>query len=195
MTILKIRSYGETSYYRCNLAEASSPVQHWCDEDKTWEHTQYQCADCEHTDDGLADIAIRLEAEWNEVPEEEFRNECEWGTVENFGYEVFDQNSGENFETFDEAADRIEGWYEDCDEWATGEINPDVKNTVRDAIIAVERPEDGNIRTLKKYADQICKAVAEAMGNESFAGHGTYHVSAADRGGFTLEVGELTDPR
>ena len=42
---------------RCNLTEASAPVQvDYCNEPgEHWEGTQFQCADCRHTTGGLAD--------------------------------------------------------------------------------------------------------------------------------------------
>ena len=45
---------------RCNLSEASSPVEVSRDDGETWHGTQYQCADARHRDDELADLGIDI---------------------------------------------------------------------------------------------------------------------------------------
>lgn len=64
----------ETVLVRCNLAEASAPVEvdYRTDGGEGFVGTQYQCADCQHTTAGLIAIGKRLAASAVEVPEEEF---------------------------------------------------------------------------------------------------------------------------
>lgn len=63
---------------RCNLAEASAPVEvDYCNGDGRdighgFEPTQYQCADANHTTNGLTVIAKRLAARAVEMPESDF---------------------------------------------------------------------------------------------------------------------------
>lgn len=65
---------GETMMVRCNLAEASSPVQvdYMNDESNGFEGTQYQCADTTHRTSGLIDIAKTLAARAVEMSTDEF---------------------------------------------------------------------------------------------------------------------------
>ncbi len=120
--------------------------------------------------------------------------ECEHETIDSLGYEVYDANSSESLDTFEEAAERIAEWLEDADQWATGEGDAKVHQAIRDAIDSVEQPEGGGIDALRAYAESVSEAVAIAMGSEGFAGHGNYRVSASDRSGIRVEVREIQDP-
>lgn len=69
----------EVMLVRCNLTEASSPVEvDYCEGDG-WQGTQYQCADARHYLSGLIEIAKRLAARAVEVPEDEF--DCEYTEI------------------------------------------------------------------------------------------------------------------
>lgn len=190
MTTLKLTggSLGSDSILiRCNLSQASAPIQVDWDNGDGWQHTQYQCADARHTTAGLARIGQVLADEY--VPLED-REECDWEEVEPT-YTVGDANSGDEGLSYDEAVERIAEWYEDVDQWATGHGDDALHDAVAEAIESVERPADGgDLTELRLYAAAICDAVAEAMGGESFSGHGNYHVSAADRIGLDLSVTE-----
>jgi len=83
---------------RCNLAEASAPVEVNHGEGDGWQTTQYQCADCRHTIDGLVEIGKELAAVAMESPAEDF--DCDW-------YEVEEKRS-EAFMSYDELSKRIE---------------------------------------------------------------------------------------
>jgi hypothetical protein len=62
----------ETMLVRCDLTQASAPVQvDYCTGDG-WESTQWQCADCRHTLVGLIELATRLAALAVEVRHEDF---------------------------------------------------------------------------------------------------------------------------
>jgi hypothetical protein len=105
-------------------------------------------------------------------------------------YSVSDSNSSDDGLTFAEAVERIEEWYVDADEWATGEGDDDTHEAIADAIQSVKAPVYGGIDELQRYADAIREAVAGAMGGEDFSGHGSYRVSAADGIGLSLAVAE-----
>lgn len=90
--------------------------------------------------------------------------------------------------SFSEAAGRIADWFRDVDEWATGHGSDELHEAVEAAIASVQQPQDGGEAALQKYADRICEAVAEAMGHQSFHGHGNYSVSAAEEAGMSLKV-------
>lgn len=81
MTTLKLSGGdlgGETLHVRCDLSQASAPVEiAVCQE---WTPTQYQCADTRHTVDGLASIAKEIAAREVEIPSGEFS--CDWEQVE-----------------------------------------------------------------------------------------------------------------
>ena len=62
----------DTMLVRCNLAEASSPVEADYCEGSGWFPTQYQTADTRHRTSGLIEIAKSLAAAAVEVPVEEF---------------------------------------------------------------------------------------------------------------------------
>ena len=66
---------GETMKVRCNLSEASAPVQVDYCEGEGWQSTQYQCADARHRNSGLIAIGKTLAAAAVEMPEDEF--DCE----------------------------------------------------------------------------------------------------------------------
>lgn len=70
----------ETMLVRCNLVEASSPVEVDYCEGSGWQATQYQCAETRHRPSGLAAIGKILAARAVEVPVDEFA--CEWEEVE-----------------------------------------------------------------------------------------------------------------
>jgi hypothetical protein len=69
----------ESMLVRCNLVEASAPVDVDYCEGSGWQPTQWQCANCCHRTSGLAEIAKRLAAAAVELPENEF--DCEWEEV------------------------------------------------------------------------------------------------------------------
>lgn len=140
----------------------------------------------------MIDLCHDLMAGWVEEPRDDF--ECEHETIDCFGYMVYDANSSDSFETFEEAAERIAEWLEDADQWATGDGDAEVHQSIRDAIDSIEQPEEGGIDALRAYAEAVSEAVATAMGSESFAGHGNYYVSASDRSGIRVEVREIQDP-
>jgi hypothetical protein len=70
----------ETMMVRCNLSQASSPVQVDYMEGGGWTHTQYQCADARHSTKGLVNIGKELAAHAIQMPEENF--DCEWQEVD-----------------------------------------------------------------------------------------------------------------
>lgn len=109
-------------------------------------------------------------------------------------YTIRDTNSSDSGLNFAEAVERIASWYEDADQWADGQGDRELRTAIRTGIKSVEQPSKGNVDTLHAYADAVCNAVAKAMGNREFAGHGSYSVSAADQGGFRLVVeAEISD--
>jgi hypothetical protein len=57
----------ETMKVRCDLTQASSPVE-VCYSGDGWGPTQYQCADARHTNRGLEQIARSLAAQACQVP-------------------------------------------------------------------------------------------------------------------------------
>lgn len=67
---------GQFCMFRCELAQASAPVVvDWCNEGgrpSGWEATQFQCADCRHSTDGLIELGLRIAAQGVEVSPEEF---------------------------------------------------------------------------------------------------------------------------
>jgi len=64
---------------RCNLSEASAPVQvNYCnDDDSDWGPTQYQCAHTCHRASGLIGLGKQLAAAAVLMPEDEFDCEAE----------------------------------------------------------------------------------------------------------------------
>lgn len=72
----------ETMLVRCNLAEASAPVEanYQSELDSDYGPTQYQCADTRHSSAGLADIGRRLAARACEMPIDDFC--CDWEEVD-----------------------------------------------------------------------------------------------------------------
>lgn len=79
MTTLKITSasIGESIKVRCNLCDASSPVEVNYLEGHGWQGTQWQAANTRHTLRGLADLGHRLMAEALQEPEEAIETEAE----------------------------------------------------------------------------------------------------------------------
>jgi len=109
-------------------------------------------------------------------------------------YTVSDAGSADAGLTYSEAIERIQEWYEDADEWATGNGDESTHAAIADAIAGVPSPpEGGAFADLTRYADEIRQAVAHAMGGDDHAGHGHYYVSAADAVGLDLSVQEDED--
>ena len=71
-----------TAYFRCDLSQASSRLQHWDEEEKCWVSTQYQCADCAHSTSNMVAICESLADGLVEMNESEFS--CEWTEVSGF---------------------------------------------------------------------------------------------------------------
>jgi hypothetical protein len=65
---------------RCNLVEASAPVEVDYCVGNGWEPTQYQCADTRHTTSGLIAVGKSLAADAVEASETEF--DCDVAEVE-----------------------------------------------------------------------------------------------------------------
>lgn len=106
-------------------------------------------------------------------------------------YTISDSNSSDSGFDYNDAVDRIAEWFYDAAAWRTGSATEAEHAAVRTAIDGVPTPADGGaLADLKDYASDICDAVAEAMGGESFQGHGNYYVSAADSLGVSLTVTE-----
>jgi hypothetical protein len=73
----------ETMLVRCNLSQASAPIQvDYCTErgEQRWRPTQYQCADCRHRTGGLAEIGMILAAEAVGMDRDEF--DCDWEEID-----------------------------------------------------------------------------------------------------------------
>lgn len=67
---------GDEMIVRCNLSEASAPVE-WHTGDGEWVPSQYQAADCRHTEAGLARIGKEIAA----VQLESATVDCDWEAV------------------------------------------------------------------------------------------------------------------
>jgi len=67
----------ETMLVRCNLSQASAPVEVDYCTGKGWQSTQYQCADTQHRTSGLISIAKELAARACETPRSKFTCEAE----------------------------------------------------------------------------------------------------------------------
>lgn len=81
-TVIKFECGSDELYVRCNLVEASAPVV-WCpDTDGDWESTQYQCADCRHSIDGLAEIGLEIAREAWALTEDD--DDPDWELVNPF---------------------------------------------------------------------------------------------------------------
>jgi hypothetical protein len=83
-TMTTIKLFGgdlgnEEMMIRCDLSEASSPVQvdYRNEIQDVWKSTQYQAADVRHRTKGLIAIGKQLAAEAVEMPEDEFTCEAE----------------------------------------------------------------------------------------------------------------------
>ena len=59
---------GDSMLVRCNLAQASAPIEISADKGRTWSGTQYQCADASHTTNGLIRIGREIAARELEMP-------------------------------------------------------------------------------------------------------------------------------
>ena len=180
------------AYFRCDLTQASSALQQWDEDHEAWVDTQFQAAETRHTVSGMVSCCCSVMAQALEMPSGEFT--CEHAEVESFGFTVADRNSSDDLNDFTSAAERIAEWFEDADQWSTGDGDAEMHAAIRKAIDSVEQPEDGSIEELQVFAIQICDAVAKAMGGEDFSGHGNYAVSAADRIGIGLTVSEIDRP-
>lgn len=79
--ILKNGDLGsERMRVRCNLSEASAPVEVDYCEGSSWQPTQWQCADCAHRTAGLVAIGRQLAAAAVQVAAEEF--DCQWEEID-----------------------------------------------------------------------------------------------------------------
>jgi hypothetical protein len=67
----------EQMMVRCNLSDASAPVEVDYCEGEGWQGTEWQCANTSHRTSGLIDIAKQLAAAAVLIPEEEFECDAE----------------------------------------------------------------------------------------------------------------------
>ncbi len=70
---------GETMLVRCNLTEASAPIEVDYCEGEGWQPTQWQCANAAHRTSGLIAIGKQLAAQAVEMLESEFACEAQVG--------------------------------------------------------------------------------------------------------------------
>ncbi len=70
---------GEEMLVRCDLVQATSTIEHYCDEAGDWLPTRYQCADAAHQVGQLAEIGRILAAQAFEVDIDNF--DCEWEEI------------------------------------------------------------------------------------------------------------------
>jgi len=110
-------------------------------------------------------------------------------------YTVRDSQACEGGLSYIEAIDAIHDWYHDVANWKDGNGTDEQHAAIHQAIAETPSPvEGGTLAGLREYADDICQAVAEAMGGVEFCGHGDYRVSAADGAGVGLTVdADVTD--
>lgn len=94
-------------------------------------------------------------------------------------YRISDGNATETAATLSDAAGICEDWYDYMvDEGCIPDAcNPDL--------------DDSSLDALNKSIRAWQNRIAEACGNEAWAGHGSYYVSAGDRMGLNLSVREV----
>lgn len=208
-------SKGEIYAVAANWSQASAPVMVYGEDGWTTDEHGRQVADFRHDARSALESVVReamaASGAWQEIDEDHVRdeaNECEHGVYTGAGeccrceleailddaeeidsvvtYRVADSNSGDDGLTFAEAVERIGEWFE----FLADEDRID-SDALAAAVESVTAPADGDVRDLQSYADDICDAVARAMGSEDFFGHGNYSVSAASAAsaaGMRLEV-------
>ncbi len=95
-------------------------------------------------------------------------------------YRISDGNAKEYAATLEEVVSIVEDWYDYL-----------VDEGKVESIPAADLPTD-DLDSLTEAVRKWENEIAEAMGAESFAGHGRYFVSAADRAGLSLTI-EIRD--
>jgi len=95
-------------------------------------------------------------------------------------YEIRDNVTSETAETWDELVRKAENWMDHImDGWPPEKEFP----TADYSDIS-----EGDIKALQTAIDAFLETLAEGLGHKSWAGHGTYYVSAASEAGLRLEV-------
>jgi hypothetical protein len=100
------------AFFRCNLSEASAPLQRWDEILEQWVGTQFQCADAKHTTKGMVglcgviiagDLELsgdEIEYEWEEVTgfreaDESESHEDARGWYSGYGWHLSTRNAGD----------------------------------------------------------------------------------------------------
>lgn len=69
--VIRFECGNDEMFVRCNLSEASSPVE-WCpDTEGEWQGTQWQCADCRHSISGLMDVGLDIARDAWQIEDDE----------------------------------------------------------------------------------------------------------------------------
>jgi hypothetical protein len=147
-------SLGDTiAYYRCNLTDASSPIEYWDYGLERWIGTQYHSTNARHRTDGMIELCNQLIA-W-ELGIDLDDLECEHEVVESLGFEIHEGKYSDSCESFADAVEMIDGLFES-------------NEAIRQAIESVEKPFSGDESDLQAYADDIREAVLNAVNSDAF---------------------------
>lgn len=162
----------ERMFVRCDLSQASAPVMVNYDEGAGWEATQWQCADCAHTDAGLAQFGLDLAAEavgfssdrdfacdvedWTGLAEDaDTSHETAQDWYESYGQHLSTVNAGD---VCIQAVDY--DWLDDADD-------SDVRDKLieSDDRLSSDEAEDlvSMARSVREAADEICGLLGEAV--------------------------------
>lgn len=108
-------SFGsDEMFIRCDLSQASSPVEYCGDRGGDWDCTQYQCADARHSTSRLAEeIGYPLAAQALEMSVDDL--ECEWEVVNGLAADA------------DTDHEDARGWYSNYGWHTSTEVGHDVE--------------------------------------------------------------------
>lgn len=163
----------EQMFVRCDLSQASAPVRVNYDEGNGWDSTQYQCADCRHTDAGLIRIGKLLAADAIQVCQEEFTCDSEEWTgladdadtshetaqdwYESYGSHLSTLNAGD---VCIQAVDY--DWLDDDDD-----DDSDVRDKLLESDDRLSSDEAealvGMARSAREAAEEICRLLDDAV--------------------------------
>lgn len=161
----------EKMFVRCDLSQASAPVQVNYDEGSGWDSTQYQCADCRHTNSGLVRIGKLLAADAIQVSQEEFTCEVEeWtGLVEDA--DTSHETAQDWYEAYGQHLSTLNAGdvcIQDVDfDWLDDEDDSDVRDKLLESDDRLSSDEAealvGMARSVREAAEEIIGLLDEAV--------------------------------
>lgn len=161
----------EKMFVRCDLSQAADAVQVNYDEGSGWESTQYQCADCRHTDAGLIRIGKILAADAIQVDCEAFACEVEEWTGLAADADTSRETAQDWYEAYGQHISTVDAGdvcIQAVDyDWLDDDDDSDVRDKLIESDNRLSSDEAealvGMARSVREAAEEICGLLDDAV--------------------------------